>query len=456
MEIIDNILLSVNKNDIIEDGKLIIPEGVKKINKYIIKSLHDIKMIQFPRSLEEIDYEELDRLVDLVELYIPDGIKRLDIKPYIQQAEKIMIGKAHLVAYGFYVNPWTYLRLPKGFEIKNPTTEKSEVLDTPTLVVNIENLDKIIAEKKYNEETVILNIKNVSELSVEKLKKLTEIVNIKSIQIIDIKAQSCCYETFLPYDVETYIKCREKIDEILSSIDFKKFEGMPDREKYIFGEIIKKLSHITYDKSAFRQGSLSSRFFTCRNLIGGLLDGTCVCVGYSEIIRNILACCDIESKLIAGGSHCWNQVKLDGKWYNVDFTFDQPKILKGKTPKFMLKSDKDFKYHSKMILDYLSEKKDIGNRILSQIYKDVQLEECCETVPYDKLMKYIYGESKESTGQGQTENGKYYVPLQKSHSIEVIQKFARSSKIGFTKILDVFNQFSNLRKRNIDGKNRDE
>ena len=74
--------------------------------------------------------------------------------------------------------------------------------------------------------------------------------------------------------------------------------------------------------------------------------------GYAEILQNCLACLNIESKIIKGKcnqideSILWNQVKLDGKWYNVNLLLDRKgisnkSILKRKA-KYCLLSDEVF------------------------------------------------------------------------------------------------------------------
>ena len=394
MVIEDGKLRRLEENDVSEDGRLVIPEGVRSMAEFSIGMHKEILSLQLPQSLEYIPPKEFDYLVNITKLYIPDGIKSLDIKPHIQIVGPKKVGAFTMAYLGSNLHPWEYLRLPKGFTYRDSLTEKDVSLDSPLLVVNLENLDRIIAENKYKGEEVILNIKNVSELPVEKLQKYRQLVNIKKIQIIDVKHQGRCHETNVPYDADTYIKCKTKIDELLGDIDFQKYDGIPNREKYIFGEIVRRLSNITYDKASLRKGANTDKYVSVRNLVGGLLDGSCVCLGYSEILRNTLACCGIESKLIAGGGHVWVQAKLDGQWYNVDLTFDQPKILKGKKPQCLLKSDKDFKWHSRMIKDHISRKKEMQNAIMFQGYKEDEMEECTETVPDDELMQYIYGEER--------------------------------------------------------------
>ena len=66
---------------------------------------------------------------------------------------------------------------------------------------------------------------------------------------------------------------------------------------------------------------------------GVLLNGTGVCDSYTKAYILLLEKAGIESKRIAGKtlkedgtreSHSWNIVKIDGKWYQVDVTWDDP------------------------------------------------------------------------------------------------------------------------------------
>ena len=455
MKIEQGVLEKITSDDISENGKIIIPEGTKEIRKgtfrFCMNLDKEIRIIELPSSLEYIDPLEFENLLDLVELYVPDGIKKLKITPYTQQIQLKTIGKTCICYFGRFVNPWQYLRLPQGFKLYDDN-DQSEVLNHPLLVVDVETLERIIAENRYNGESVILNIKNVSELPVEKLEQFDRSVSLQSIQIIDIESQSLCHETCYPYDIETYKKCKKRIDEIVAAIDFQKYKNLPDREKYIFGEIIRQLSQIPYDRVTIRQGNLSPRRITSRNLISGLLDGTCVCVGYCEILRNILACCNIESKIIAGKQHCWNQVKLDGSWYNTDFTFDQPKIKRGKKPKFTLKSDKDFKYHFKEIQNYLLEKNRLQGVLLSRRYSQSQLEKCSKTASRDELLKYIYGTSKRQFYKKESDNKKYFKPLPDNNtiSLDVITAFIEKHNIGFKTVFTTFKNLIIFRKRDRD------
>ncbi len=61
---------------------------------------------------------------------------------------------------------------------------------------------------------------------------------------------------------------------------------------------------------------------------GLLLNQRAVCDGYADAFLILMRLNDIECITVTGNadgeSHAWNQVKVDGSWYNVDVTWDDP------------------------------------------------------------------------------------------------------------------------------------
>ena len=63
------------------------------------------------------------------------------------------------------------------------------------------------------------------------------------------------------------------------------------------------------------------------NIVGTLLDGSCVCQGYSESFKMLcniykIPCICVQGEA-NGGGHEWNAVLMDdGKWYLIDVTWD--------------------------------------------------------------------------------------------------------------------------------------
>lgn len=70
------------------------------------------------------------------------------------------------------------------------------------------------------------------------------------------------------------------------------------------------------------------------------VDRSCVCQGYAESFELLAEAAGLDATFVSGvatnsegktESHAWNQVKISGKWYNVDVTWDDPTHA-GKNP----------------------------------------------------------------------------------------------------------------------------
>ena len=228
-----------------------------------------------------------------------------------------------------------------------------------TLVSNAANYLKL--HEYIPDLPVDININNVSELSFKDLGKLK---NIQSVVITDgiERISGISYM----YTRDKYLSITKRIDEIISGIQ-KANNSLGISEKEIFAKIYKRLAkEITYDYYAITKEGKKDKVVQrdCRNLYGGLVQGQCVCAGYATILKNILSCVGIESYYLDGiyessksveektsennnniSGHAWNVVKLDGEYFNTDLTWDRDFIVSGKTPKFFLKSDKDFNHN---------------------------------------------------------------------------------------------------------------
>lgn len=260
-------------------------------------------------------------------------------------------------------------------------TSENLIGNTINLLLQLDDLQSLpisplIAERIISTTNcnipIVLTIKDASELSVEQLEQLESVLEIEFIKIDNSK-----------YTIDMYKACRRKIDEKIEGLDLQANLENPNREKYIFCQIIKRLANdICYDyeleKKEKNGEAKSDECENARNLVGGLLNGRCVCVGYAEIIRNVLACCGIECINIGGDEHMWNQVKLDGEWFNMDFTWDRKRIVKMEPPQYLLKSDEDFKGHN---ATFYERKK------------------CSRTIPENELIGYIYEQQFQITPQ---------------------------------------------------------
>ena len=77
------------------------------------------------------------------------------------------------------------------------------------------------------------------------------------------------------------------------------------------------------------------------NFVDGLLKGKCVCLGYAIITKMALEMHGIDTSFVCNDRHAWNQVNLNGRWYNWDMTNVKSEALTTTTMGKCLKSDAD-------------------------------------------------------------------------------------------------------------------
>lgn len=239
------------------------------------------------------------------------------------------------------------IRTPEDFE-KIESLANGPKIELCLSVNDLKRIENLRNKFNYN---INLNINDMSELSIEDL----EFLNGYNINLISIEqdltgAKDNVHELHLgiisnskeKYDLETYIKLRKAVDEIIEGIDV----NSPDIQKFL--TIYKKLgSTISYDFSE-EEDSIDNPL--SHNLVGGLLNNVCVCEGYSKILKQCLACVGIDSKVIIGYAslecHAWNQVKLDNVWYNTDLTWDSVNLKENIELDYCLQDDVEFIDHS--------------------------------------------------------------------------------------------------------------
>ena len=83
-----------------------------------------------------------------------------------------------------------------------------------------------------------------------------------------------------------------------------------------------------------------------------LINRSSVCQGYALITYKMMKEAGIDCRIVTGEgkgvSHAWNIVKLDGLWYNIDCTWDDPVAPDNKPHleyTYFLKSNEDFHDH---------------------------------------------------------------------------------------------------------------
>ena len=104
------------------------------------------------------------------------------------------------------------------------------------------------------------------------------------------------------------------------------------------------IENVDYDEKNEAIGTYS--------IYGALVEKKCVCEGYARALKYLLEKVEIENVLMQGiatnsegiqEKHAWNAVDVNGKWYLVDATWDDPIII----GKGYVKSNVHYKYYLK-------------------------------------------------------------------------------------------------------------
>lgn len=121
----------------------------------------------------------------------------------------------------------------------------------------------------------------------------------------------------IPEDRPEAVKLYEKVAGILDNLIEP---TMSDYEK----ELVIHDYLVANCEYGFMDYSKESAF----SAYGALVHRKAVCNGYAEAMALLMSCCGVENEIMtgtAGGElHAWNRVLLDGKWYQVDATWDDP------------------------------------------------------------------------------------------------------------------------------------
>lgn len=88
--------------------------------------------------------------------------------------------------------------------------------------------------------------------------------------------------------------------------------------------------HVAYDYDNYLNGTIPRSSYS---IAGPIYYGKSVCQGYADTFQAFMEVLGIESEVISGtatnssghtGGHAWNKVKVDGTWYWIDVTWDDP------------------------------------------------------------------------------------------------------------------------------------
>ena len=121
---------------------------------------------------------------------------------------------------------------------------------------------------------------------------------------------------------DQYMEAYTQMQNILSELNL---DGKSDIQKVkaIYGWVTR---NITYDYDALDYDSLDRRYGYAGTLHSGIFAHQAICHGYSILLRAMLNEAGVDCMYVSGptteGSHAWNMIRIDEKWYLCDSTWD--------------------------------------------------------------------------------------------------------------------------------------
>ena len=127
---------------------------------------------------------------------------------------------------------------------------------------------------------------------------------------------------------------KEEINQAMAQIEQVKNQILQNKTENTYDDI--KMVHDYLVDSISYDSSLSKE--NIYNIYGALVNRECVCEGYARAFKYLLDELDIPCVMVIGTgtnsqgeteNHAWNYVQLNGNWYAVDSTWDDPVVIGG-------------------------------------------------------------------------------------------------------------------------------
>ena len=346
---VDNLILSgdIRKIDFTK---------LKSVKGLSLKNVNGLENIKIFENLEELQSLEIssEECIDLSEIALFHDLQNIHLS-FDKQNKDI-----------------TQQEIEKIITLPNIETVYVNG-SVPLIINNLESLIKLSDSKLIKNEDRIFysgNEKIPAEL-IEKLSSRNINLTVKTPTVFDEKTcknlqdkglqVSIANDNVSSYNFGEISAINDKINELLTNAPRNGTEL--EKIVYIYSKII---DSVQYDYAGIKPkeiDNLASREYEewsssageiSRSLKGALLDGKVVCYGYALLLNVLANELDLNCKMIEGMTsedikqpdHEWNQVQVDGKWYNLDVTWDAGLIQGGeKNLQYFLLSDKNFPDH---------------------------------------------------------------------------------------------------------------
>lgn len=319
---------------------------MKKVIKIIMSIISTIITIVILAVLGLIIYTEINKEDEKALQILQDGYQKVMEIIYgkeehnevnePQKLDKIIENSGEVNKYYYYEQLENYSKI-----IYNKLIENQENMKTGTYTINFgETFSSLLEEPEGAEklqeyyqaaiETYLYDNPEIFYLNPKKMYINIQTTKSKFKTTYEVFLNSSKEESYLAdgYTTKEEIEVAEQQikevrDEVIASI-----EGKSEYEK------IRTIHDYLVDQISYDQSVSKSNIY---DIYGALVRKECVCEGYAKSLKYLLDEAKIENVIVIGEgtntdgqreSHAWNYVKLEGMWYAIDVTWDDP-IIRG-------------------------------------------------------------------------------------------------------------------------------
>lgn len=326
-----------NADFLIRDGVLVsyrgealevtVPDGVTTISSLAFCS-PKIKSVRLPASVKTIKKYAFYRCTSL--------------KYIVFDRANTTLGKNIIYDCGKLTN----VVAPKGSKAYE-YAKKNDILvtETETPICNLSHSYLLVGDKEKN--FILNNLQSVKWKSSK-----SKVVSVSGGGTITAKKKGKATITATVngksyrYKVTVYSKSVKKRLRQITKSCIKKDMSRYEKVKAVHNWLVR---NVKYDYYRYQTWSIPRVSHTAK---GALIKKVAVCDGYAHAFQMIMKKLKIPCKFVVGSSqgvgHAWNMVKIGGKWYHIDATFDDPIVNesnKNTTPRYtyFLKSSSTMK-----------------------------------------------------------------------------------------------------------------
>ena len=166
-------------------------------------------------------------------------------------------------------------------------------------------------------------------IDITKMFMSTEITSFGPLKTYRVKigpAENSNYLSNYFQDEQFVLEANNNLNKFREEIA-SNFKSLSDYDK------IDKIHTYLIENTKYDESLSKSNIY---NIYGALTDHIAVCEGYSKAMKYMLDAANVPCVIACGiaqntsgqrESHAWNYVKIDGKWYAIDSTWDDPVIV---------------------------------------------------------------------------------------------------------------------------------